>query len=137
MRNAIVFLGALFFISFAAASEKPTEAEIEHGKYLVTQVGICQDCHTPRNEKGEFIKQQWLGGAPILFKPTVAMPAWADKSPRIAGLPGWDRDGAIKFFMTGETPDGFPVRPPMPEFRFNRRDAEAVVAYLLSLGPAR
>jgi len=31
-------------------------AQIEHGKYLVERVGMCGDCHSPRNERGEFVK---------------------------------------------------------------------------------
>jgi hypothetical protein len=39
------------------------------------------------------------------------------------------------FFTTGKKPDGSMAAPPMPEYRFNKTDAAAVVAYLKSLGP--
>ncbi len=61
------------------------------------------------------------------------MPVWADTSPNIAGLPGWNREAAIKFFMTGLAPNDQPARPPMPQYHMDRADAEAVVAYLQSL----
>jgi hypothetical protein len=61
----------------------------------------------------------------------VPMP-WADKSPDIAGLPGWTDEQAITFFMTGKL-NGAAPRPPMPAFRFNKEDARAVTAYLRSL----
>ena len=35
--------------------------------------------------------------------------------------------------MTGLAPNGQPARPPMPQYKMNRADAEAVVAYLESL----
>lgn len=120
-----------------AKSHGTSAATIARGKYLVESVGLCQDCHTPRNEKGEFIKDQWLQGAVLGFKPIGPMPVWADKSVNIAGLPGWDRDAAIKFMMTGMGMNSLPARPPMPEYRFNRPDAEAVVGYLQSLKPAK
>jgi hypothetical protein len=91
----------------------------------------------PFNEKGEPIKEQWLQGATLSFKPTVPMPVWAEKSTAIAGLPGWEKDAAIKFLMTGIAYNGLPGRPPMPQYRFNQPDAEAIVAYLKSLPPGK
>ncbi len=110
-------------------------ALVARGKYLVNDTGKCGDCHTPFNEKGEPIKEQWLQGATLPFKPTVPMPVWAEKSTAIAGLPGWEKDAAIKFLMTGIAYNGLPGRPPMPQYRFNLQDAEAIVAYLKSLPP--
>jgi hypothetical protein len=108
-------------------------AVIARGKYLVDDVGLCGDCHTPRDEKGEFVKDQYLKGAVLDFKPTAPVPVWAEKSPNIAGLPGWDKDAAIRFLMTGVAYNGLPGRPPMPQYRFNQQDAAAIVAYLKSL----
>jgi hypothetical protein len=114
-----------------------TAALIARGKYLTEGVSMCGDCHTPRNEKGEPIKEQRLKGAVLDFKPTVPIPDWADKSVDIAGLRSWDRDAAIKFMMTGAVPNSVPARPPMPQYRFNRQDATAIVAYLKSLAAAK
>lgn len=41
-------------------SHAGASAKVARGKYLVESIGACADCHTPRNEKGEFVKQQWL-----------------------------------------------------------------------------
>jgi len=81
------------------------------------------------------IKQKYLQGTTLPFKPTVTMPVWADKSPAIAGLPGWTDDAAIKFLMTGIAYNNLPGCPPMPQYRFNKPDAAAIVAYLRSLSP--
>lgn len=97
---------------------------------------MCGDCHTPRNEKGELMKERWLQGTTLDFKPAAPIPVWAEKSPNIAGLPGWSNDAAIKFLMTGIAFNGLPARPPMPQFRYNQKDAEAIVAYLKSLAPS-
>jgi mono/diheme cytochrome c family protein len=110
-------------------------AKIARGKYLVDQVGMCGDCHTPRDERGKPVAAKYLQGAPIGFKPIAPVPVWADKAPAIAGLPGWDDAAAIKFMMTGIAYNDLPPRPPMPPYRFNKQDAEAVVAYLKSLAP--
>lgn len=121
-----------------AAGSKPaaSSAKVGHGKYIVESVGMCGDCHTAVNEKGEPIPGKMLKGAALHFKPLDPVPNWADKAPKIAGLPGWTEADAVKFLMTGVAYNGLPGRPPMPRYRMNREDAEAVVAYLMSLAPA-
>jgi len=132
--SACVLLLSWSATSASAASDK---ARVARGKYLVEGLGLCGDCHTPTNEKGEPLPDKKLAGAPILFKPTVPIPAWADKAPNIAGLPGWKSEDAVKFLMTGVAYNDLHARPPMPPYRMNQDDAEAVVAYLKSLAPAK
>ena len=129
----LVFLAAGIL---KAAPPAANAAKIERGKYLVENVGMCGDCHTPHNEKGEPIREKWLEGAALPFKPIVPMPVWADKTPKIAGLPGWKDEDAVKFLMTGIAYNDLPGRPPMPQYRFNQQDASAIVAYLRSLAPS-
>jgi mono/diheme cytochrome c family protein len=121
--------------SLTAAGKGASKQEIGRGEYLVKVIGQCGDCHTPMNQKGELIQAKWLQGAKLTFAPTLPVPNWADTSPNIAGLNGWDHEKAIKFFMTGLAPNGQPARPPMPQYHMHRADAEAVVAYLESLKP--
>jgi len=143
MRSGTCTCGLLFLMiaSFGLLKPAPsnaaggTPAEIARGKYIVEYVGMCGDCHTPHDEKGEPIAAQTLRGAPLAFKPTVPMP-WADKAPNIAGLRGWEEADAIKFLMTGKAYNDLPPRPPMPGYRLNKEDATAVVRYLRTLSPA-
>lgn len=137
----LMIVGMLLCVPFLAGQKPrprgPSAATLARGKYLVEDVGLCGDCHTPHNEKGESIREKYLQGASLDFKPTAPIPVWADQASNIAGLPGWDRDAAIKFMMTGVAYNGLPSRPPMPQFRFNVQDAQAIVAYLQSLAPAK
>jgi len=134
--SAVVCLMCLALTFANNASAASGSSKLEWGKYLVEQVGMCGDCHTPHNEKGEPIQEKTLKGAILPFKPTVPMPVWADKSPNIAGLPGWEDKDAIRFLMTGVAYNDLPARPPMPQYRFNQEDAAAIMAYLRSLAPA-
>lgn len=111
-------------------------AKEARGKYLVERVGMCIDCHSPRGPGGQFDLSRWLQGAPLGFAPTVPMPAWAPYAPAIAGLTQFTDEQALALLTEGKTVSGQPLRPPMPEYRFNREDAEAIVAYLRSLKPA-
>lgn len=126
---------ALFLVATGAhAQTNDRPALIARGYYLATSIGLCTDCHSPRNEKGEFVPGMHLKGSAIAFAPTVPMPAWAPVAPRIAGLPTMTESDAVKFLRTGLKPDGSRPRPPMPEFRLNEADATALAAYLKSLG---
>ena len=116
----------------AVAPAQQADARLVRGRYLVEHIGLCADCHSPRNEKGEFVRELWLKGAALPFQPTVPMP-WSPAAPPIAGLPSMTEAQAVAFMQTGKRPDGSTPRPPMPEFRFNAADASAVVAYLKSL----
>jgi len=120
-------------IGSAAPSSKTTQAQIKRGEYLVKAIGQCADCHTPFTPNGAFVMDKWLQGKKLEFAPLVPIPIWAAASPNIAGLEGWDTEKAVQFFMTGLAPNGQPARPPMPQYKMNRADAEAVVAYLQSL----
>jgi mono/diheme cytochrome c family protein len=110
------------------------EDGISRGKYLVEQVAMCVQCHTPRNQTGELLETRYLQGGPV---PVSAPPNfrmdWAYKAPAIAGLPGYTIQDGIKLLTEGITPDGRVPKAPMPKFRLTRADAEAVVTYLKSL----
>ena len=134
--GSVVCVILLTITTMTATPPTAPAAKIERGKYLVERVGMCGDCHTPHDEKGEPVREKWLQGSPLSFKPIVPIPVWADKTPNIAGLPGWEDKDAIKFLMTGMAYNNLPGRPPMPQYRFNQEDASAIVAYLRSLAPA-
>jgi len=123
------------WVSPSAAADQVSSAKVQRGKYLVVEVARCGDCHTPLFYKGEPVTEKWMQGSALMFKPTVAMP-WADTSANIVGLPGWSTRDAVNFFMTGKYKGQGP-KPPMPDYHLTRRDAEAVVAYLKSLAPAK
>jgi mono/diheme cytochrome c family protein len=131
-----LFCAAVTFGASAQAQNgaQPTDrAQIAHGKYLVHNIAGCVVCHSPLNERGQPIPAQMLKGAELSFAPIHPVPGWAPRSPDIAGLPGWTKQQAVHFLMTGLDRSGHHPAPPMPGFRMNRRDAEAVVAYLKSL----
>jgi len=132
-----VLVGGLLSVPLAfkvsAASGGKNQAQIARGEYLVKNVAGCPDCHTPMNDKGQFVQEKWLQGTKLFFAPVAPIPNWADTSVNIAGLPGWDHGKAVQLLMTGLAPNGQPARPPMPQYHMNKADAEAVVAYLESL----
>ena len=117
-----------------AGTPPDADAPIQRGKYLVENVAMCADCHTPRDDKGQFDRTQWLQGNLLDIKPDHPMPfPFAAVAPPIAGLPGFTDEKAVKFLETGIDLTGKPAMWPMPQFRLNHDDAVAMVAYLRSL----
>jgi mono/diheme cytochrome c family protein len=126
-------LGSAVGAAAVAPAAPRDAARIARGKYLVEQVGMCADCHTPRGEHGEFDRSKWLQGAALEFEPKHPIPGFAGFAPGIASLPGWTDAEAITLLSTGAMPNGKPLAPPMPQYKMTREDAAAVVAYLRSL----
>lgn len=107
---------------------------VAHGQYIVHQVAMCIDCHSPRDPSGAFISGKDLAGAPLGFKPLFPMP-WNPTAPGISGLPaGYTEETLAHYLATGTRPNNLPpTLPPMPSYRMSDRDAKAVAAYLASL----
>lgn len=122
-------LGAL--LAHAASPQ-----QVERGRYLVEQVAMCADCHTPRDAKGMLDRSRWMHGGPLFVKPIPKIPDWADTAPALAGLVGYTDAQIVRALTEHISPTGNPLRPPMPGYRMNQADAEAVAAYLRTLKPA-
>lgn len=128
-------LGMVVAAAVMAAAAQAADRQVVRGRYLVENVGMCGDCHTPRGPMGQPDLAKPLGGAPIDFRATVPVPDWAEEAPAIAGPQprGWTRVQMVHFLKTGERPDGSFARAPMPMVRMTQEDAEAVASYLASL----
>jgi mono/diheme cytochrome c family protein len=130
---------ALLTVTFAVALPGALIAagEVERGKYLVEEVAKCQDCHTPRGADGQPDQTKWLKGAVLDFQPMQPMKEWHKTSPDLtAGSRLWQRwgeKGLTEFLKTGLGPSGHAADAPMPSYKLNSNDAEAIVQYLKSL----
>ena len=124
-------------LSYGQAPDASADARIARGKYLAEEVAKCQDCHTPKTEKGDFIKSQWMKGATLDFTPAAPMMGWHSKSVDITSTSAlwarWQVAGMTKFLETGKNPRGNKAGPPMPDYTMNHEDADAITAYLKSL----
>jgi mono/diheme cytochrome c family protein len=137
MRISLTILGFLGVAGLVSAQTETEKAKIERGKYLVEEVGKCQECHTARTETGEMDKEKWLKGAVLDFAPLKPVQGWHKTSPSLTPdgtlWKRWGEAGLLKFMQTGLGPKGNPADPPMPTYKLKAEDAEAVVAYLKSL----
>jgi mono/diheme cytochrome c family protein len=115
-----------------AATPRAT-GNVEHGRYLVEQVVMCHECHSTRDPQGNLVPGTRFKGGPMPVRPTFSAD-WPIQIPRIAGLPGYDDEAAIRLLTQGAIRwDGRQLRAPMPRFRMSQQDAADVIAYLRSL----
>ena len=104
----------------------------QRGRYLVESIAMCGQCHTPRDGRGDMIRSQWLKGATIPVSNPLPDKPWAEFAPRIAGLPQYSDEQALRLLTDGIARTGTPLRNPMPPFRMSAEDARDVIAYLRS-----
>jgi mono/diheme cytochrome c family protein len=105
-------------------------ADVARGKYLVEDVAMCGQCHTPRDENGVLIRGQWLQGAAVPWMPAQPRANWPLLAPRIGGTPPANDADMTKLLTTGIWTNGQQLRFPMEPFRMSEADAKAVIAYL-------
>ena len=118
--GVLFFLAALVAVSFFQSRTVRADDLVARGRYLVNDAGKCTDCHgvNLRGMNLDFMKP----GMPVAYR-----------SANIAGLKHLSTAAAVSFLRTGLLPNGKQAAPPMPQYRFNSSDAQAIVAYLKSL----
>ncbi len=136
MRTAL-FLVMIGLVMATTSTAIGQSTNVERGRYLVEQVGRCQECHTPKTETGELDKSQWMKGATLIAVPSAPVADWHQKSPDITSTSAlwtrWGQDGFSKFLQTARNPRGGKAGPPMPAYMLQVEDADAIAAYLKSL----
>jgi mono/diheme cytochrome c family protein len=112
---------------------RATAGNVERGRYIVERVANCGECHSQRDGRGNIVQGTKFQGGSMVVNPSFSID-WPNRFPRIAGLPGYTDEQAIRLLTQGAIKrDGTQLRAPMPRFRMTPEDAAAVIAYLRSL----
>jgi mono/diheme cytochrome c family protein len=145
---AVVLLAAGFGASrLSSGQSKPVapqknaapaapQGSIDRGRYLVEDVAMCEECHTPRDAGGNLDESRRLQGAQIWIVPVHANPNWANNAPALAGFGGYSDEQGEDVLEKGVGPNGEAIRQPMHIYHMNHADAQAIIAYLRSLSSA-
>ena len=127
----------LLLLPTPALAQTKLSAKAERGRYLVEHIGQCHTCHTPQLETGEYDREKWLKGRLLNIQPIDPIKDWHRTAPDITPASRlwakWGEAAVLKYLQTGLTPAGKPAGPPMPAYKFNAADAEAVMEYLKTL----
>jgi len=116
-----------------AASAQASEGSVEHGRYLVEDVAMCEECHTPRDANGNLDESRRLQGASIWIVPVHKTINWSNRAPALAGFEEFTEAQGQAILEKGIGPNGLEIQPPMHIYPMNHADAQAVIAYLRSL----
>jgi mono/diheme cytochrome c family protein len=131
--HAVLLLAVALAASMDQAkpsTRPPGASEIARGRYLVEDVAMCAECHTPRNARGELDQHAWLQGAPIWIMPVKPVPNCAERAPALAGFPDLTEAEGERVLEKGTGPEGETLRPPMHIYHMDQADAKAIIAYL-------
>src|SRR5450756_2442133 len=85
----------------ATATNISGNATAARGKYIVTEVAKCGNCHTPRTQNGQLDYSRWLAGGPVPYLPAQPQGDWPLLCPRIGGLPPANDAQMITLLTTG------------------------------------
>lgn len=132
-RLAVVCGAFVLMTSVSLSGQQPQPApggNAERGRYLVERVAMCGECHSTRDQAGNIVAGTRFNGGPMVVRPPWSID-WPNAFPRIAGLPGYTDEQAMRLLTQGAIKrDGTQLRLPMPRFRMTPEDAAAVIAFL-------
>src|ERR1700678_2422196 len=86
--------------------------DVARGKYLVEEVAMCGECHTPRDAQGNLIEARDLQGAPTWIAPVHPDSNWAWNAPTLAGFAGYSDADAVNILEKGSGQTGSPFSVP-------------------------
>ncbi len=136
--RALIVAAALI----GAGSAIAQASALERGRYLVTTIMACGNCHTPKDGEGRPVAGKELAGGGVGFDiPPFAGTAANITPDRETGIGSWTDDEIKRAITHGERPDrgpqaGKPLGVPMAANFFKAllpSDLDAIVAYLRSV----
>lgn len=165
MRAAVAVVLSLGAVAVSAASAGDRAAadrsQVARGEYLVNVVGLCHDCHTPKNAAGELLRDRLLSGhgagtwdpppwdgRSVIFAGdlTAAVGPWGTAFAKNltpdseTGLGNWTYENFVQAIRAGTRPDRTVLKPVMPWIvlrGLTDEDLSAVWAYLRTISPVR
>src|ERR1700755_2727359 len=134
MRWAFVIVA--LFVANAASAQAP----MERGKYLANTIMTCQNCHTPKGERGAPIYERDLSSGLSWDEPPFKVTASNITQDKETGIGAWT-DAQIKTALRkGERPNGVRLAAVMPADFYEiitENDLNAIVAYLRTVKPVK
>jgi len=114
------------------------ETPLERGRYLMSSIVACGNCHTPQGPTGPQPGMELAGGFLIEEKEfTIHAPNITPH--KTSGIGNWSDAQIITAIREGKRPDGSIIGPPMPIGLYrgmSDNDVKAIVAYLRTVKPA-
>lgn len=116
------------------------QAPVERGKYLVNTILTCQNCHTPKGERGAPVFERDLSNGLTWDEPPFKVTASNITQDKETGIGNWSDAEIKKALQKGERPNGTRLAAIMPSDFYEiltPGDLDAIVAYLRTVKPVR
>ena len=113
------------------------DPRVRRGAYLVTALGHCSECHTPRDRLGGPVADRFLAGGPSPDDATKTVP---NITPHADGIGDWSVEDITDALRTGFLPDletfgGAMVEVQESLAELTDADREAIALYLKAVPP--
>lgn len=135
--RAVAAVGGVAMLALAGGNAV-AETPVERGAYLVTTIGACGNCHSPRDAAGRIAPGTELTGG-FEFDDDVGRVVGPNITPDPdTGIGNWTEAQIVTAMRDGKRPDGTLIGPPMPTPVYRQlsdNDVAAIAAYLRSLKP--
>jgi mono/diheme cytochrome c family protein len=129
---------AAVVLTVVGAAHAQAQSPVERGKYLVSTIMTCQNCHTPKGERGAPVFERDLSGGLSWDEPPFKVTAPNITQDKETGIGSWT-DAQIKTALRkGERPNGVHLAAVMPSDFYEiitESDLNAIVAYLRTVKP--
>ena len=143
MMKSLYLTASLIALSSLGLSAQ-AETIVERGQYLVTTIGGCGNCHSPRGGgttlEGKVVPGTELSGGLQLDEEVVQL-SMPNITPDIeTGIGEWTNQQIVEALRNGKRPDGKIIGPPMPISMYRNlsdNDATAVATYLRAIQPVK
>ena len=136
MTRGILLAAALLAMTGAAFAQAP----VERGKYLVNTIMTCQNCHTPKGERGAPVFERDLSSGLSWDEPPFKVTASNITQDKDTGIGNWSDADIRRALQKGERPNGVRLAAIMPSDFYEiltPGDLNAVVAYLRTVKPVK
>ncbi|MBT4092524.1 MAG: c-type cytochrome, partial [Nitrospinaceae bacterium] len=116
------------------------ETLLERGKYLMSGVVACGNCHTNNGPWGKPVPGKELSGGHKWDEPPFTVYAANITPDKETGIGAWTDKQLFAAIREGKRPDGSLIGPPMPGglyAKISDRDLRAIIAYLRQVKPVK
>ena len=124
----------------ATIAASSAQTPVERGKYLVNTIMTCQNCHTPKGERGAPIYERDLSSGLSWDEPPFKVTASNITQDKETGIGNWSDAEIKKALQKGERPNGVHLAAIMPADFYEiltPNDVNAIVAYLRTVKPVK
>lgn len=123
-----------------------TSDVVAYGKYL-TNLASCSDCHTPMNDKGQYIMERYMAGGNTFPLPGGVVRTLNITPDEETGIGAWDKETFIERFKMYDDPSMHDIPVASGEFNsvmpwlqyagMTEQDLGAIYEYLQTVPPVK